>query len=61
MAGNQMTGSDSEKMDVFQLTDSNPILANCTCFYVNRQLMRHDSYIHHLRTPRSAPHITFMQ
>lgn len=57
----KMTGSDSQKMDVFQGSDSNPALTNnCTC-YMNRQLMRRDSYIHHIRTPRSAPHITFMQ
>lgn len=81
MAENQMTGSDSQKMDVYQVSDSNPIerfpwmvsdelsgvsgghgQRNCTCYYMNRQLMmRRDSYIHHIRAPRSAPHITFMQ
>lgn len=35
---------------------------NCTCYYMNRQLMMYrDTYIHHIRVPRSAPHITFMQ
>lgn len=61
-AETQMTGSDSQKIDFYQPYDSNPMLTvNCTCHYVNRQqLMRGDSYIHHIRTPRSAPHITFM-
>lgn len=76
IAESQLTGSDSQRMDMF---DSNPMLEryldtvgngvggggsgsrNCTCYYMNRQLMQRNGYIHQIRTPRSAPHITFMQ
>lgn len=70
---NQLTGSDSQKLDVYRLvSNSNQAIdvlpggynSNCTCYFLASQrnlLMRRDSYIHHIRTPRSAPHITFIQ